>query len=126
MRTYSNRPELLVDLDQAARRLERALRTDPLGERISVRSTGRVGRVWALGKRLEPSDVQTMAEEFSAGTRCGCRERSVGTAHLAVAPRHSDRIPVPDPVLRCCRSNTDPCLAYNRSRIHRTVPHHTH
>lgn len=68
VRAYSKRPELLDELDQAARRLERALAADPLDEPVSVRSTGRVGRVWALTDRLSDADVQAMIEKFQAGT----------------------------------------------------------
>lgn len=67
VRAYSKRPELLDDLDQAARRLARALDADPLGEPVSVRSTGRVGRTWALDDRLDATDVQAIVKKFLAG-----------------------------------------------------------
>jgi DNA-directed RNA polymerase specialized sigma24 family protein len=68
VRAYSKRPELLEELNQATRRLARALDADPLGEPVSVRSTGRVGRVWALNDRLSEADMQAIVQKFRAGT----------------------------------------------------------
>lgn len=68
VRHYSNRYELLDDLDQAARRLARAVAADPGGEPVSVRSTGRVGRVLAVRDRLSEADVRAIVEKFEAGT----------------------------------------------------------
>lgn len=65
IRAYSKRSDLLEDLDQTLRRLARA-RKEP-GERQSVSSTGRVGRVWSLQDRLTEAEVREIVAGFQAG-----------------------------------------------------------
>lgn len=67
LRHYSNRADLLDDLDRAVCRLTR-LAKEPGQERRSVSSTGRIGRKWALQDRLSDDDVRGLAEGFRAGT----------------------------------------------------------
>jgi hypothetical protein len=67
VRRYSNQPGLLADLEQAWQRLRQALQ-DPAPVSKSVRSTGRVGRKWALADRLSDENIRGMVEGFQAGT----------------------------------------------------------
>jgi hypothetical protein len=67
VRAYSKRYDLLDELDRATRRLARALAADPVGEPLSVRSTGRVGRAWALTDRLSEDEMREIARSFEAG-----------------------------------------------------------
>lgn len=65
---YSNRLDLLDDLERSARRLARALDADPIREPASVRSFGRVGGHWALTDRLSKDQISAIVEKFRAGT----------------------------------------------------------
>src|SRR5262245_20238521 len=68
-RAYSKRPDLLEDLTGAARRLERAAAEPaPSEQALSVRSSGRVGRRWALADRLTDAQVRALVAAFRAGT----------------------------------------------------------
>jgi hypothetical protein len=69
VRSYSKRPDLLEDLDRAVRRLAQAAKTHASDQPLSVRSSGRVGRVWALAERLTEAEVRALAANFRAGTR---------------------------------------------------------
>ena len=67
IRAYSNRTDLRDDLRRATQRLERAageLHTEP----VSVSTTARVGRKWALTERLSEEDVRGLVEGFRTGT----------------------------------------------------------
>jgi DNA-directed RNA polymerase specialized sigma24 family protein len=68
IRAYSNPSGPLEELARAVRRLERAVPDDGQDEPCSVRSSGRVGRVWALSERLSDEQVQAMVAKFKAGT----------------------------------------------------------
>jgi len=65
---YSNRSDLLHELGEAARQLERANQEehDRLSVR-SVRSPDRKGRVWGLAERMSQDDVHKIAMSYEAG-----------------------------------------------------------
>jgi len=66
VRAYSKRPDVLEDLDQAVRQLDKAS-AEPAPERASVRSSGRVGRVHAVADRLTAEQVAAIIQRFRAG-----------------------------------------------------------
>jgi hypothetical protein len=64
---YSNRSDLLHELGEAARQLERSSQAehDRLSVR-SVRSPDRKGRVWSSAERLSRDDVYKIAMSYEA------------------------------------------------------------
>ena|SRR2546421_631873 len=76
IRHYSNRADLLDDLDRATHRLEQANAANSAAERLSVRSTGRLNRKWAMQDRLGEAELRDIAESFRAGvSKCKLAER---------------------------------------------------
>jgi hypothetical protein len=72
---YSNRSDLLHELDVAADRLQQAQADDTPSVR-SVRSPDRKGRAWSLAERLTEAQVQAIVTGFEAGAlRCQLAER---------------------------------------------------
>lgn len=66
LRAYSKRADLLSDLGRTASSLQRW--TEEVSERrLSVRSSGRVGRVWALDERLSEDQEREIVSAFLAG-----------------------------------------------------------
>lgn len=66
IRAYSNRSDLLDDLERAVRQLARVSK-EPREERQSVGSTGRVGRVWAMSERLGKDAINEIIRGYEAG-----------------------------------------------------------
>lgn len=64
---YSNRPDLLRDLEVTAAQLTQARRADAPSV-PSVRSPDRKGYIRSLTDRLDQADVQAIVEGFKAGT----------------------------------------------------------
>ncbi len=65
---YSNRSELLHELAQATRQLERARQVEPERRSVrGVRSPDRKGRGWGLAERLSEGDVRKIAMSYEAG-----------------------------------------------------------
>ena len=64
---YSKHPDVLADLDHVVRQLETGL-AEPAPKAASVRSSGRVARVWALTDRLSDAQVHELVAAFRAGT----------------------------------------------------------
>jgi hypothetical protein len=64
---YSKRPDVLQDLDHALHQLGEAL-AEPAPHPVSVRSSGRVGRVWAMTDRLTDAQVRDLVAAFRTGT----------------------------------------------------------
>jgi hypothetical protein len=69
LRHYSNRSDLLVDLNLATNLVERLPLTSGF-ERQSVYSAGRVGRVWALQDRLSEETQRAIAEQYAKDQSC--------------------------------------------------------
>lgn len=66
---YSKLPDVASDLGRCVERLARARGARRVSESVSVRSTGRKGRVWALTERLSEEQQQAIADAFIAGTQ---------------------------------------------------------
>jgi hypothetical protein len=65
---YSNRSDLLHELGEAARQLERASQDEHDRRSVrSVRSPDRKGRVWGLAERLSRDDVHKIVMSYEAG-----------------------------------------------------------
>jgi hypothetical protein len=65
---YSNRSDLLHELGEATRQLERANQDEHDRRSVrSVRSPDRKGRVWGLAERLSRDDVHKIAMSYEAG-----------------------------------------------------------
>lgn len=67
LRRYSNRRDLLNDLERAIARLARAAR-EPASERRSVRSAAGGRRNWAIHERLSETQLLELAQQFHSGT----------------------------------------------------------
>jgi FixJ family two-component response regulator len=67
VRRYSNRPDLLYDLETLMSSLRRATAGGAPEQRLSVSSTGRLGRQWALSERLTEDQEQKVVDAFLAG-----------------------------------------------------------
>ena len=64
---YSNRSDLLHELGETARQLQRA-EPDSTPSVQSVRSPDRKGHVWSLTDRLTEAEVRAIVAGFEAGT----------------------------------------------------------
>jgi hypothetical protein len=65
---YSNRSDVLHELDLATRQLQRANQDAPDHRSVrSVRSPNRKGRVWGLTERLSDDDTHKIALSYEAG-----------------------------------------------------------
>lgn len=64
--SYSNRTDLLHELEIATGQLQQAQQEGTPSVR-SVRSPDRKGRVWGLAERLSEEDAQLLIKEYHAG-----------------------------------------------------------
>ncbi|MBV9032056.1 MAG: hypothetical protein JO364_17490 [Pseudonocardiales bacterium] len=65
---YSNRSDVLHELDLATRQLERASQDGPDRRSVrSVRSPDRKGRVWGLVEHLSQEEIRKIVLSYEAG-----------------------------------------------------------
>jgi hypothetical protein len=89
---YSNRSDLLHELEVATERLQQA-QQDGTPPMRSVRSPDRKGRAWSLAERLSEAQVQAIVAGFDAGTlRCQLAEHyKISVSSVArLLRRHRD------------------------------------
>lgn len=65
VRSYSKRSDLAFGLVKTVKLLAQA--REQAGERLSVESTGRVGRVHAVSERLGAETVQKIVDQYRSG-----------------------------------------------------------
>jgi hypothetical protein len=66
--SYSKRADLLYDLQEALRQLQRASEDDSPPSVRSVRSPDRKSQVWALADRVSQTQVREIVSAFEDGT----------------------------------------------------------